>query len=295
MIWFSLAFGSALLSAAAAVTQKKILFRLEALDFSVLLSLVTLLLTLPLFVFIDYGTVSLAALAVLLAKTLLGALAFLCVMLAIKNLEISGALPMMVLTPGLVALTAFLILGEALSGTELGGVLLLIVGTYVLEMRPGASLLAPFTVFTTSRKHHYIIAALLLFTATAVADRYLLTEMQLRPLPMLAFQNLFLALYFMLFAMVRRHTLQPVRAELRAQLRAQLPWVLLVAACTLGYRFAHIEAVSLAPVALVLSVKRLSVFFAAMFGGHLFREKYLPRKAVAIVVLLIGATLVVGL
>ncbi len=291
MIWFSLAFGSALLSAAAAVTQKKILFRLEALDFSVLLSLVTLLLTLPLFVFIDYGTVSLAALAVLLAKTLLGALAFLCVMLAIKNLEISGALPMMVLTPGLVALTAFLILGEALSGTELGGVLLLIVGTYVLEMRPGASLLAPFTVFTTSRKHHYIIAALLLFTATAVADRYLLTEMQLRPLPMLAFQNLFLALYFMLFAMVRRRPLRPVRAELRAQ----LPWVLLVAACTLGYRFAHIEAVSLAPVALVLSVKRLSVFFAAMFGGHLFREKYLPRKAVAIVVLLIGATLVVGL
>lgn len=291
MIWFSLAFTSAVLSAAAAVTQKKVLFRLEALDFSLLLALVTLLLTLPLFVFIDYGSVSLAALTLLLGKTLLGALAFLCVMLAIKNLEISGALPMMVLTPGLVAVAAFLLLGETLSTYEIGGVLLLIIGTYVLEMRPGTSVLAPFTVFVTSKKHHYIVAALLLFTITAVADRYLLTELQLRPVPMLAFQNLFLALYFLLFAAIRRRPLQPLRTELRGQ----LPWVLLVACCTLAYRFAHIEAVSLAPVALVLAVKRLSVFFAAMFGGRLFREQYLPRKAVAILVLLAGATLVAGL
>ena len=47
MSWFWLALLSAALSAAAAITQKKVLFRMEALDFSWLLSLLTLLLSLP--------------------------------------------------------------------------------------------------------------------------------------------------------------------------------------------------------------------------------------------------------
>ncbi|MBN1449093.1 MAG: EamA family transporter [Bacteroidetes bacterium] len=291
MLWFVLALTSALLSAAAAVTQKKVLFRLDALDFSVLLAQVTLLFTLPLFAMIDYAALDPVALSVLFGKTLLGALAFLCVMQAIKNLELSGALPMMVLTPGLVAVVAFFLIGDALSLSETGGLLLLLVGTYVLEMRPGVSLLHPFTVFATSRKHHFIIAALLLFTVTSVLDRYLLTDLQLRPLSMLAFQNLFHGLWFFLFALVARRRIQPM---LHAA-HSQWGWLLLIAFFTLGYRFTQIEAVSMAPVALVLAVKRLSVFLAAILGGRLFRERHLPRKAIAIVVLIIGATMVVGL
>jgi drug/metabolite transporter (DMT)-like permease len=228
---------------------------------------------------------------VLFGKTLLGALAFLCVMQAIKSLELSGALPMMVLTPGLVAVTAFLLIGDALSLSETGGLLLLLVGTYVLEMRPGVSLLHPFTVFATSRKHHFIVAALLLFTVTSVLDRYLLTDLQLRPLPMLAFQNLFQAIWFLLFALVARRRIGPILIDTQGQ----WGWLLMIALCTLGYRFTQIEAVSMAPVALVLAVKRLSVFLAAIFGGRLFRERYLPRKAIAIIVLIVGATMVVGL
>ena len=291
MTWFILAFSSALLSAVAAVSQKKVLFRMDALGFSVLLALVTLLFTLPLFAAVDFAALEFLPLAVLFGKSLLGALAFLCVMQAIKNLELSGALPMMVLTPGLVALTAFVFIGDVLSLQETGGLLLLLAGTYVLEMRPGVSLLQPFTVFARSRRHHYIVAALLLFTVTSVLDRYLLTDLRIEPLPMLAFQNLFHAFFFLLFALVAGRRIAPMIREARPA----AGWFVFIAVCTLGYRFAHIEAVSMAPVALVLAVKRLSVFIAAMLGGRLFREQHLPRKAVAIIVLIVGATLVVGL
>lgn len=290
MLWFVFALSSAVLSAAAAVTQKKVLFRLDALDFSVRLAQLTLLLSLPLFFFIDVAAIPPVALAVLFGKTLLGALAFLCVMQAIKTHELSAALPLMVLTPGLVALTAFLALGEALSAVELAGMALLLVGTYLLEMRGGAPLLRPFTVFFTSRKHLPIVAALLLFTATAVLDRYLLTDLALRPLPMLAFQNLFLALHLTVIAAVLR---RPALPWLRGSAVAHPLLILLVGICTLGYRFAQIEAVALAPVALVLAVKRVSVFLAAMFGGSLFGEQDLGRKAVAILLLLAGATCIV--
>ncbi|MCB2206442.1 EamA family transporter [bacterium] len=290
MLWFSLAFLSAALSAGAAITQKKILFSRGALDFSVRLSQLTLLLTLPVLPFISFDAVQGTAVLLLFGKTLLGALAFLSVMQAIKTHELSEALPLMVLTPGLVALTAFLALGEALDVAQIAGMLLLLGGTYLLEMRAGSSPLHPFRVFFSSRQYFPIVAALLLFTTTSVLDRYLLTDLQMPILPMLLFQNLFLALHLSLIALIMRRSALPWRGD---DTQKDLLLILLVALCTLGYRFSQIAAVSLAPVALVLAVKRLSVFLAAMTGGKLFRETDLGRKAVAILLLLAGAALIV--
>lgn len=287
MTWFLLAFASALLSAAASITEKKALFGMRALDFSVVLSLLNAAIALPLFLLADFSTVSGDALAVLAAKNLLGSLAFLCVMTAIRNLELSGALPLMVLTPGLVAVAAFLFLGESLSAVEVTGVGLLMVGTYVLEMKSGDAF-APLRVFLTSRSHLPILAALLLFTATSVLDRLLLTDLKLRPLPMMAFQQTFFAGYFIIFALIARRGPQALADAAKGSWR----WILLVAVLTFGYRFAQIEATALVPVALVLAVKRLSVFIGAMAGGRLFSESHLLRKAIAIIILLIGAGLV---
>ncbi|MBR9977578.1 MAG: EamA family transporter, partial [Bacteroidetes bacterium] len=266
MNWFFLAFASALLSAAASITEKKALFGMRALDFSVLLALLNAVLALPLLFAMEFSGVDSTALLVLAGKNLLGSLAFLCVMMAIRNLELSGALPMLVLTPGLVALFAFFFLGESLSSTELAGVGLLMVGTYILEMRSGDAL-APLRIFIVSRSHYPLIAALLLFTVTSVLDRYLLTDLALRPVPMMAFQSWFTAGYFLLFALIAQR--RP--ASLRAALTGNLRWIFIVAVLTFGYRFTQIEAVALAPVALVLAVKRLSVFIGAMLGGRLFR------------------------
>ena len=80
MTWFLLAFASATLSAAASITEKKALFGMRALEFSVLLAVVNAALALPLLAIADLQSVSGEALAVLAGKNLLGALAFLCVM-----------------------------------------------------------------------------------------------------------------------------------------------------------------------------------------------------------------------
>lgn len=290
MTWFFLAFASAVLSAAASITEKKALFGMRALDFSVLLALLNAVLALPLLPLADMQAVSGEALAVLAGKNLLGALAFLCVMSAIRNMELSGALPLLVLTPGLVAFSAFVFLGESLTSVEVGGVGLLMAGTYVLEMRSGDAL-APLRVFFASRTHLPIVAALLLFTATSVLDRLLLTDLRLRPLPMMAFQQLFTAGWFLVFAFAARRGPR----QYLAAARGNAGWIAIVALLTFGYRFAQIEATALAPVALVLAVKRLSVFIGAMVGGRLFGESRLAWKALAILILLVGAWMVVGL
>ena len=114
MTWFVVAIISALLSAFAAITQKKVLFNLGALEFSFLLSIVNLVFSVPFFFFIDYETINTLNLSILFAKSVIGVLAFLCVMISLKNLEISNALPLLALTPGFVAVFAFFILGESL-------------------------------------------------------------------------------------------------------------------------------------------------------------------------------------
>ena len=121
MTWFAVALISALLSAFAAITQKKVLFNLGALEFSFLLSIANLVFSIPFFFFIDYNTINILNLSILLAKSVIGVAAFLCVMIALKNLEISNALPLLALTPGFVAVFAFLLLGESLKTVEVIG------------------------------------------------------------------------------------------------------------------------------------------------------------------------------
>ena len=290
MDWFTLALISAVLSAAASILEKKTLFTYDALEFSFILSAFNLLFSLPFFFYIDYSSVTAVSLLVLFFKSILGVLAFWCVMLALKNLEISGALPLMVLTPGLVAFFAFLFLGESLSGLEIAGMLLLLSGTYILEMKVEESLIHPVKVFMKSKSHHYIIFALLLFTVTSLMDKALLSRFKMTPYTFMAFQQLFFAFIFLIIFSAKTKSLKLNFPKF------VLNWHILavIGIITIGYRYTQIESVKIAPVALVLSVKRISVFIAAIGGGKIFREQSLLKKAIATIILIAGAILILG-
>lgn len=287
MTWFIIALISAVLSATASIFEKKILFRLGALEFSFMAAVITLLFSIPFFFAIDYASLQFNSLVVLYIKSILGALAFWCVMLAIKNMELSGALPLLVLTPGIVAFFAFLFLGEALSNLEIVGMILLLAGTYILERR-GKDFLEPFLIFVKSKNHHYIVFALALFTITSLADKWLLRDFQLEPNAFIPFQHLFLAINFLIIVLLKEtNILKNFRNHSRDI------WLIIIAISifTVGYRWSQVEAVKIAPVALVLTVKRSSVFFATIIGGKIFNEHNLLRKAIATLIMIGGAVI----
>ncbi len=289
MDWYYLSFLSAIFSAAAAISQKKILFKMDALEFSFLLSLFNIIFALILLFTKDIGIINLTGIIILYIKTILGAFAFWCVMLAIKNMEISGALPLLVLTPGFVAITAFLFLGETLKVIEIIGMLLLLVGVYILEVKKHQKLFEPFIVLIKSKYHKYIIYALLLFTISSVIDKLLLHNYHLKPNVFIGFQQIFLAINFLFILLFYKNN--PIKI-IKHTNKNILLWILFVSVLTIAYRYTQIEAVKIAPVALVLSIKRTSVFFATLFGGKLFLESTLIKKSFATVILLIGAYLI---
>jgi uncharacterized membrane protein len=291
MNWFILAFFSALFSAAAALSQKQVLKKLEAIDFSVLVSLIVFLLSIPLLVTIEPAKISSASLIALFIKSLIGASAFLCVMLAIKNLEISGALPLLALTPGFVAVFAFLFIAEDLAHKEIIGIILLIAGTYILEVKSNQKLFDPYLILIKSKFHRYVISALLLFTVSSIMDKVILKEYKLPPDSFLFFQHLFFALIFLGIAIYRGAKSKLLLSTLQEN-KELFGWIFVIAVLTFGYRWTQIEAVKIAPVALVLSVKRISVFFSTLIGGKIFKEGELLKKAIATAVIIAGTLLI---
>lgn len=289
MTWFFIALLSAFLSAFAAITQKKVLFDIGALQFSFLLSLINLVFSIPFFFFIDYQTINSINLSVLLIKSIIGVAAFFCVMLSLKNLEISNALPFLALTPGFVAVFAFLFLGESLKIIEVIGLVFLIAGTFILESKNSKELFFPFSIFFKSKYHRFILIALLLFTASSILDKLLLLKLNLSPISLTAFQHIYFAMFFSIFYLFfrKKETSAPVRIN-----KNTLGWIALISIITIGYRYTQIVAVSMASVALVLAIKRTSVFWATLIGGKIFNDKNLLRRSIAAILILIGAILI---
>lgn len=288
MVWYLLALVSAFFSATGAVLEKKVLFKEKALTFSTILAIFNLLIAIPFFFFIDFSSLTFAGLGVLFFKSILGASAFLCVMIGIKNLELSNALPLLVLTPGLVAIGAFVFLGEALTGLEIVGLFMLLSGTYVLQLKSRQKFLDPWKIFIKSKGHHYIVGALILFTVTSILDKALLKNFNVPVNAFMGFQHLFLAIIFLLFIFISG---KPSR--LKPAFKGSLKWIFLVAIVTITYRYTQILAVKVAPVALVLALKRISVFFAVVIGGRLFQEHNLVQRIIATAIMVGGAVLVI--
>lgn len=289
MTWFFVALISAFLSAFAAITQKKVLFNLGALEFSFLLSLVNLLFSIPFFFFIDYDTINTLNLSILFAKSIIGVGAFLCVMISLKNLEISNALPLLALTPGFVAVFAFIFLGESLKMIEVIGLIFLIAGTFILENKNFKELFFPFSIFLKSKYHRFIILALLLFTASSILDKLLLVKLNLSPISLTAFQHIYFALLFSILYIFFRSKEEAAPVSIK---KNNLGWIAFISILTIGYRYTQIVAVSLASVALVLAIKRTSVFWATVIGGKLFNDKDLLKRSLAAILILIGAILI---
>jgi drug/metabolite transporter (DMT)-like permease len=287
--WYILALFSAALSAAAAITQKKVLFKEKVLAFTTLLGIFNLILVLIFLPGINFSSLTKASLGILFIKSLLEAGAFLCIMASLKNLEISKALPLLVLTPGFVAFFAFIFLGESLTILEIIGMALLILGTYVLNLKAGEKIDTPEKALIHSKGRRYIIVALVLMVIKSLLDSTLLKGYNMPVNSFMFFQHLFLAVIF-LAAMLYLGKVK----NLKLPLKNSLFPIILIAIFTIGYRYTEFAAIKNAPIALVLSLKRISVFFAVLIGGKMFMEKNLFRRVIATAIMTLGAILVIN-
>lgn len=291
MEWYLLALSSALLSAFAAILQKKVLNKISALNFTVIVSIFIALFSTILIGKVDLSAAGSYSVLVLFGKSIINATAFLCIMIALKNLEISRTLPILAASPMTVALLAFLFLGESLSLTEVLGMLFIVAGTYILELKKNENISAPFRVFIDSKYHRIILIALGLMTISSVIDKLLLTSFKLPPVTFLVLQNYFFLIIFLLYRILTG--LKNNNEKLFNGVSKNILLIIIfIAFATIGYRWTQIEATKLGPVGLVIAVKRLSVLFAVVIGAKLFKEENYLKKVIATIFIVGGALLI---
>lgn len=275
MTWLFFALLAALLVTFSSIAEKKALLKEHAMQFSVVLALINLAFSIPLFFMIDYSTIQLSALVLLFIASIFGASAYVLVAKALRHMELSSAVPFFVLGPLFTVFLAWIFLGEALSLNQFLGIVLILLGAYAFHIK-GHDFLSPFKSFKKSKYIHYMFFSAVFYSITALADRFILTTYDMTPLAYLAFAHVFLALNMVLFITYFYNGFEDIKEGFQKAGK----WILLVSLLTISYRLSQLQAIKLAYIALVVAVKRVSILLTVLIGGAIFHEHHLVKKVI---------------
>ena len=206
---------------------------------------------------------------------------------AIRISPLSLAVPFLAFSPILSAGTAWLFLGERVTGIGLAGVAFVTVGAYVLQgdrLRHG--LLEPFRAMARDPG-----IRLMLFTAVIYGITSTLGKRAIQLSSPVAFMFIYFSVDALILMEIARRSAGSA-SGLHGQLRAQIWVYALAGAVTAGAFYTHCFGIAQAPVAYFIAIKRLSLLVSVLYGGLLFREKKIGFRLAGAGLMLAGAVLI---
>lgn len=196
---------------------------------------------------------------------------------AIKLSPLSLTIPFLALSPIFIILIAFLILGEIPDRSGLLGILLIVIGTYLLNIRTTKEdLLGPIKAIRRERGSIFMIIVALIYSVTATLGKVAVQHSG--PIFFGVFYPFLLTL--LLSVVLWRKGLLP---EVLSRPKTFLPIGVFIAIMVLT----HFTAISMTDVAYMISVKRVSLIFSVIYGRVLFGEENTGER-------LIGSMLMIG-
>jgi uncharacterized membrane protein len=207
--------------------------------------------------------------------------------------EVSIVAPLMNLSPFFLLLLSFFILGESASWIQLGGVLILILATYYLEVviRHHDEDKAHKAHFWSIEKKDgpfflSVLIMLIMISFVAVFDKVILRTLTWET-------NLFFtALVVLVFYTLWK---KPATVIQSVRLLGSHPKTIIFSVLnTFATMFVLLAiAIPATLVSLVVPLRRLSTLFSAIFSGVLFHEKHMLKKIGSITCMLLGILLIV--
>jgi drug/metabolite transporter (DMT)-like permease len=217
-------------------------------------------------------------------------LEIIAIILYIKALRISPlslTLPFLSLTPVFLILISYLILGERVSFRGGIGIIFLTVGSYTLnlhEMRKG--IFEPFRAITKEKGSVLMISVALIYSVTSS-----LGKMAIEHSSPLFFGITYFIAVTIVFAPI---ALWLGKDELKSFISGkQFKGLLLPGLFYSVMIVSHMIAMSLAKVAYMISVKRISLIMGVVYGYFLFKEKNIKERLLGAVLMFIGFVMIV--
>ncbi|MBN2429255.1 MAG: EamA family transporter [Deltaproteobacteria bacterium] len=205
---------------------------------------------------------------------------------ALKVSPLSLTLPFLAFTPVFLLVIPFLLLGEKITQTGGIGILLIAVGSYTLnlgETRKG--LMEPFRAIRRERGALYMIIVAFLFSITSTLSKKAIAASSPLFFASIYFPALVLLLtpFAIYFGKREMKGMFKNKAFKSALLPSFFYSIMLIT---------HMLAISMAPVAYMISVKRLSLLIGVFYGHLFFKEKGFRERPLGTALMLLGVVLI---
>ncbi len=288
MEWYIFAGLCAIFGGISSIVEKKTLRKQHAMEFSTVLAIFNSIVVLPLILKANFHNIPLTTYMLIFGVSILGSIAFLLVAKSLRHMEISQASPLLNFGPVFVAILAFFMLGEQITSVQISGILLIIIGSYILEIDHGfQSILDPIRKMFTSKHTIYIFIALILYAFSSLGDKLILNTIS--PITYIILVQFFLAVNFIVMITLFHDGITGIKRGIQNAGH----WILVVAILTTSYRLFQAQAISMVFVSLVIPIKRTSTLISTVVGGELFHEDGILKKAISCIITLLGAYFVI--
>lgn len=203
--------------------------------------------------------------------------AMLLYMRAIRDYPLALTLPYLAFTPVLVVLTGWLVLDETVSGRGLLGIVLVVIGSWLLNFEHAErltlrTLFAPLRAIVVNPGSRLMLGTAVIYAFTSVGGKAAMHWM-----PPLQFGAFYFAVLGAITLIVFGLSHPP---SLRIHRHGVLP-LLAVAGFMAVMVVTHFLALSQVEAAYMIAVKRSSLLFGILYGAMLFGERHLARHLLA--------------
>lgn len=283
MLWIALSLGTAFFSATEAALTRSGFQHLSAASAAIAPSLFSLPLFALTMLFLPSAEILPGFWPTLAVLVPVNALAFYLQSWAFKSSPLSLTVPFMAFTPAFVLLTGFVYLGERPSLWGGAGVLVTVLGSYLLYANAEGGIWAPLRAMTRERGSMLMLLAALIWSIASVMGKRLI----LLSNPLYA---------GCMFSLVHNAFLVGVllvlgQCSLR-ELRGSLRHGTALGACLYLHILCHFLAVSMTAVAYMLSIKRLNGLIALGYETVLFKQPLPAHRLYGTIWMTAGAIII---
>ena len=199
---------------------------------------------------------------------------------AIKVSDLSLTVPLVALTPLFMLLTSPLIVGEYPKFFDYIGILLIVAGSYLLNLKEKSQgYLAPFKALLNEPGPKFMLIVAFLWSITSNFDKIGVKNSS----PIFWLFSLFGTMTILLLPILLHKTPNPGTKILK-----QLPML-----ATMGFFNAigvlcQMQALTLTLVVQVIAIKRTSVLMGVLFGHFIFKEKDIQQRLLGAGIMILG-------
>lgn len=199
---------------------------------------------------------------------------------ALKVSPLSLTLPFISFTPAFVIISGFIVLGEKISLTGSIGILIIVAGSYVMNISSAKTgLAALFKAIARESGSRLMAAVSFIYAITGVTGKKAMEYSDPLFFGIVYFLMITVALACVV-PFLKKDKIRVFRAKRFAGLMTGLFSALMI--------ISHMAAISRVEAAYMISIKRTSGIFAVLYGAFLFRENDIKERLAGAVVMVAG-------